>query len=218
MKLLDAFCGAGGAAVGYARAGFTVTGVDHAPQPHYPYDFIQADALEYVREYGHLFDAIHASPPCQAYSQATKCWAAINGKRGYADMVAATRDALRETGKPYIIENVVGAPLLSPVRLCGVYFGLKVYRHRLFESNLLLFQPDHHPHPETVPLAGRGASAGGYISVAGHFSDVAAARAAMGISWMTGAELSQAVPPAYTHHLGTQLAWHLQPRARMEAS
>ena len=209
-RLLDLFSGAGGAATGYHRAGFDVTGVDIKPQPRYPFKFVQGDALEYVAEHGYEFDAIHASPPCQAYSSATKCWSGVEGASKHPDLVGAMRIILKPFGKPYAIENVPGAPLLNPVILCGVYFGLKVYRHRLFESNVMIFQPDHQRHSETVPRAGRGASAGGYISVAGNFADVAAARAAMGIDWMTRDELSQAIPPAYTEYIGEQLLWHLE--------
>jgi DNA (cytosine-5)-methyltransferase 1 len=211
LRGLDLYCGAGGCSEGYARAGFEMTGVDLYPQPRYPYPFVLADALEYVAEYGHEYDFIHASPPCQRHSQASKCWNPDVLER-HPEMIAATRRALQATGRPYVIENVPGARLhmLSPVTLCGVMFGLKVYRHRLFESNMLLSGAPHLPHPERVPLAGRGASAGGYISVAGNFADVRAARAAMGIDWMTRDELSQAIPPAYTEHIGRQLLWHLE--------
>ncbi len=211
LRGLDLYCGGGGCSVGYARAGFEMVGVDLWPQKNYPYEFVQADALEFVRAHGREYDFVHASPPCQAHSQATKCWSGVNGKREHPDLIPATRAALRATGKPYVIENVPGARkhLLHPVTLCGTFFGLKVYRHRLFESNLLLWQPEHTTHPERVPLAGRGASEGGYISVAGNFSDVRAARLAMDIDWMSRDELSQAIPPAYTQYIGHQLRWHL---------
>ena len=143
MRLLDLFSGAGGAAMGYHQAGFAdIVGVDMAPQPRYPFAFVQADALTYVAEHGHEFAVIHASPPCQAYS-ALKHLA----KAGHPELVEATREALQATGKPYVIENVVGAPLKWPLLLCGTMFdlqtpcGAQLRRHRLFESNLLLLSP-----------------------------------------------------------------------------
>lgn len=202
MRLLDLFSGAGGAARGYQEAGFHVTGVDIKPQPRYAGDvFIQADALEYVAAHGQEYDAIHASPPCQAYS-ITK---SIHVGHQYPDLVAATRQALIAIGKPWIIENVPGAPLKWPVMLCGTMFGLTLYRHRLFESSHLLLVPMHGEHPEECPKVGYGASPGGYMTVAGHFSGMAQAKRCMGIDWMTRAELAQAIPPAYTQHLGIQL-------------
>ena len=141
---------------------------------------------------------------------ATKAWARRNGGREYPDQVSATRDALVSSGKPYVIENVPGAPLVDYVVLCGVAFGLKVYRHRLFESNLFLMVPPHHRHPEPMTRSGRGATPSGYISVTGNFADVGAGRRAMGIDWMTRNELSQAIPPAYTEHIGRQLLRHLE--------
>ena len=108
-----------------------------------------------------------------------------------------------------MIENVPGAPLIECITLCGVAFGLKVYRHRLFESSEWLWSIPHHRHPEPMVLSGRGATPGGYISVVGHFSNIAAARAAMGIDWMIRKELSQAIPPAYTRFVGEQLAVQL---------
>lgn len=201
-RLLDAYCGAGGATRGYQMAGFHVTGVDIKPQPRYVGDaFVQADALDYIREHGHEFDAIHASPPCQKYSAMTVCRPGAE----HPDLVAATRDVLDAAGLPWVIENVPGAPLNTTIELCGSMFGLKVHRHRLFESSQLLMQPPHLPHAGRTGRAGRGASADGWISVAGHFSDVAAARLAMGIDWMTRDELSQAIPPAYTNFIGAQL-------------
>jgi DNA (cytosine-5)-methyltransferase 1 len=124
----------------------------------------------------------------------------------HADMIATTRELLRDLGKPYVIENVPGAPLECPITLCGTMFGLKVYRHRLFESNLLLLQPPHVPHRDKMPKGGtRGAGAispKGFITVCGHFSNVDYARKAMDIDWMVRDELSQAIPPAYTKFVG----------------
>lgn len=206
MKLLDLFCGAGGAGEGYRRAGFDVTGVDMRPMPNNPHTFIQADAIDYVREHGHEYDAIHASPPCQAYSVTRN----IGHEVEYPDLVEPTREALQATGKPYVIENVVGAPLQTGIILCGAMFGLKVYRHRLFESSVLLFQPPHPRHTETIGKAGRGPNPNGWMSVSGNIVNPAAGRAAMGVDWwMTRNELSQAIPPAYTEYIGRQLIQYI---------
>ena len=211
-RLLDLYSGAGGAAVGYHRAGFDVVGVDHKPQKRYPYRHVVADALEYVAEHGHEFDAIHASPPCQGYSRMRHLpW--LRG-RTYPLLIDATRAALRATGRPWIIENVEDAPL-DGVRLCGTMFGLKVYRHRLFESSVLMFQPQHRPH-RVVIGAGRNLNdrrdvhPDGWMSAAAHGKGYRRAMgAAMGIDWMTREELSQAIPPAFTAYLGAQLLWQL---------
>lgn len=204
MRLLDLFCKAGGASMGYHRAGFDVTGVDIEPQPRYPFAFVQGDALAYVAAHGHEYDAIAASPPCQAFTRLT------NVQQGpYPDLVAATRGALAATGRPYVIENVPGAPLIEPIMLCGTMFGLKVYRHRLFECSFFLLSPPHGRHRARFPHAGRGPSEDGWISVAGNFIGAEAARAAMGIDWMVRNELAQAIPPAYTAFIGAALWCHL---------
>ena len=204
-RLLDLFSGAGGAAMGYYRAGFRVVGVDHRPQPHYPFEFHQADALEYLAEHGAEYDAIHASPPCQFVTRASQQWR-VAGKV-YPNLIPSTREAIRTTGKLYIIENVMGAPLLAPIMLTGGMFGLRVKRDRLFETN---FRVAPIPQPKQQgpavkmgrPFDARG---GGSFYPVGHFSGVAEAREAMGIGWMTGAELTQAIPPAYTEYIGRQL-------------
>src|SRR5690554_2039294 len=121
-RLLDLFSCAGGAGVGYARSGFDVVGVDNKPQKHYPFEFHQDDALRYLAEHWEEFDAIHASPPCQVYS-ATKH--AHAGAGNHPDLLEPTREAVRATGLPYVIENVEGAPLLDPLTLCGSEFGLR---------------------------------------------------------------------------------------------
>lgn len=205
-KLLDLFCGAGGAGMGYHRAGFEVTGVDLSPQKHYPFKFVQADALDYVAQYGWMYDAIHASPPCQAHSKARRL-AGANAKE-HLDLIPQTRFWLRTLGLPYIMENVQGSTLKDTVELCGAQFGLKVYRHRYFESSIYIMQPKHYPHHDKTPPAGRGRSPKGFISIcSGGITGVSQAErfAAMGIDWMTNAELSQAIPPAYTEYLGRQL-------------
>jgi DNA (cytosine-5)-methyltransferase 1 len=137
MKLLDLYCGAGGAAMGYHRAGFEVVGVDINPQKHYPFEFHQGDAIEYLREQGKEFDVIHASPPCQRYSKSVK---KIN-RKNHPDLIFNTRTQLITSCRPYIIENVPGSPLINPIVLCGTMFGLDVKRHRLFESNAILTNP-----------------------------------------------------------------------------
>lgn len=214
MKLLDLFCGAGGASMGYHCAGFEVVGVDIAPQPRYPFEFIQADALPYLVDHWREFDAIHASPPCQAHSALSKIWIARMGAAAWSakhpDMIPDTRRLLAATDKPWIMENVPGAPMIAPVMLCGTFFGLKVYRHRLFESNRLLLVPAHTPHRDNCPAVGLGLSQRGFISITGHggFGFPGGweyAKRAIGIDWMSRAELSQAIPPAYTEYLGQQL-------------
>ena len=213
FKLLDLFCGAGGAAQGYHLAGFEVVGVDIAPQPHYPFEFYQANALEYVAEHGREFDVIHASPPCQAYCSFRRLNEALGRDQSrHPDLIAATRAALRATGsKVYVIENVPNAPLIEPILLCGEMFGLRVFRHRLFEVNRFLLAPPHPRHPRgSTTNAYRGVSAFVYgathISVAGNNFRLGDAKAAMGIDWdVTRREISQMIPPAYTRWLGGRL-------------
>lgn len=208
FRLLDLFCGAGGAAMGYHRAGFEVVGVDIKPQPRYPFEFHQADALEYCIEHGHEFDAIHASPPCQRYSIATH----VQGNRErHPDLVGPTRDVLAMSGKPWVIENVPRAPLDNPIMFCGTMFGLQVFRHRLFECSFRISPPVHERHKGTC-MSHRWHGehwddlSGGYVTVCGGGNcRVATARKAMGIEWMTKRELNQAIPPAYTEYIGKQL-------------
>jgi DNA (cytosine-5)-methyltransferase 1 len=206
MKLLDLFCGAGGAAAGYWQAGFQVHGVDQKPQPRYPFPFTQADALEYLASVKTgEFALIHASPPCQAYSTAT----AARHRGRHPDLVGPVRDALVKLGTPWVIENVPGAPMNYHVTLCGTMFGLRVYRHRRFETSHLVWQPSHPEH--RVKAGGHKAQrqrkahylAGGFVTITGHVGTYCGP--AMGIGWMTGAELTQAIPPAYTRWLGEQL-------------
>lgn len=199
---LDLFCKAGGTSVGYHQAGFRVTGVDIAPQKNFPLDFIQADALEYVMAHWHEYDFIAASPPCQKYSRLT---ASAPSQNEHPDLIAAVREALIYSGKPYVIENVVGAPLRNPIMLCGQMFGLMTFRHRLFESNIPLTAPEHEPHRLKAPKTSRVPKHGEVWSFYGHFSGVKEANLAMGIGWMTQAEMAQAVPPEYTRYIGRQI-------------
>ena len=203
-KILDLFCKAGGAGVGYNRAGFDVTGVDIEPQKRYPFEFVQDDALDYVAENGHLYDLIHASPPCQAYTKLVK---GLYKDREYPDLVEATRRALKATGLPYVIENVPGAPLENPLMLCGTMFGLLTIRHRLFETNPVIWWPPFScAHVRKTAKQGRKPNRETeYITVTGCFSDAEFGRVAMGIDWMVRAELTQAVPPAFTQWIGEQM-------------
>jgi DNA (cytosine-5)-methyltransferase 1 len=207
VRLLDLFCGAGGCSVGYHRAGFTeIVGVDHKPQPRYPFRFVQADALEYLAKHGGEFDAIHASAPCQRYTVGRK----IHDSGGrHPDLVVPTRELLVKTGVFWTMENVVGAPLECPALLCGLMFDLRVIRHRLFETNFLLLTPAHPMHPKgdlTGSCKGYSTGANGYVTVAGNNFVRTAGAKAMGIDWMkTRYELAQAIPPAYCEFVGRQL-------------
>ena len=204
MRLLDLYCGAGGAAMGYYRAGFTdIVGVDNKPQPRYPFEFTQSDALEYLERHGTEFDVIHASPPCQAYSTSSKQWR-LSG-RSYADLIEPTRILLKDIGRPYVIENVGGSPLIDPVLLVGTMFGLLVNRPRYFECS---FPVDFILQPAPIGQAKMGRPPrfdGDFIQPVGHFSGVEYASDAMGIDWMGQKELAQAIPPAYTEWIGKQL-------------
>lgn len=204
--ILDLFCGAGGASEGYVQAGFDVVGVDIYPQPHFPCgQFVQDDALNYLSG-GRLsrFAAIHASPPCQAYSKAQRI-----RDREHPDLIGATRDLMVASGLPYVIENVEDARpwLRAPAMLCGAMFpGLRVYRHRLFETAGFRFDVPAHPkHVARQTKMGRPPQPGEFLHVVGNFSGVREARAAMGIDWMTRNELREAIPPAYTRCIGQQL-------------
>ena len=204
-RLLDLFCGAGGCTRGYQLAGFEVTGIDLFAQPRYCGDaFFRQDALECLAQHGREFDAIHASPPCQAYTPLR----ALAPEKSYPDLVAVTRAALLVIGRPWVIENVPGAPLIEPITLCGAMFdGLRVYRHRLFESSERIVPPDHQRHTARVAWGRdrkrRYQEGGWFASITGDVGTYCGD--AMGIDWMNGNELSQAIPPAYTHHVGHQL-------------
>lgn len=205
-RLLDLFCGAGGAAMGYYRAGFDIVGVDLEPQPLYPFSFIRADAMTYPLD---GFDVIHASPPCQAYCPLSAIRAAAKMR---PRLIEPIRERLIAAGSAYVIENVGGAPLQG-VLLCGSVFGLRVRRHRLFESNVHLWAPaPRHQHAKqgrTVGVYGHQGSGslrprkhGGSFIRAVNAAD---AGDALGIDWMPWKSLTQAIPPAYTEFIGKQL-------------
>ncbi|MFQ5503099.1 MAG: DNA cytosine methyltransferase [Phycisphaerae bacterium] len=214
-RLLDLFCGAGGAAVGYHRAGFDeIVGVDVERQPNYPFTFVQADALGWDDWEG--FDLIHASPPCQAYSRMRHLpWLK---DRDYPDLVPPTRRLCQSQDVPWVMENVEDAPMakqptlrgLHGVVLCGQMYGLPIFRHRIFESSFAISQPGHPVHPPTGNtgrlINKRRQNRGTILTIAGHSSGWTPEeqRAAMGIPWMTRDELTQAIPPAYTEYIGRE--------------
>lgn len=233
-KLLDFCCKAGGASMGYHMAGYEVTGVDIEPQPNYPFDFHQDDFTKITRaqarKIGARYDAIAISPPCQGYS-VTKTLTTTE----YPKLLPEARQLCEWTGLPYVIENVIGAPLVEPVQLCGSSFGLRVRRHRIFESNAPLcgvecehgWQNRHKPYvssqngrrgnPSTgiITSAGRthftgtisvyGKGDGSFLGSRKEHSQTEIWRVAMGIDWMNLPELAEAIPPAYTLHLGRQI-------------
>lgn len=198
MKLLDLFCGAGGCAKGYSQAGFDeIIGVDIAPQLRYPFRFIQDDALDFLDQADlNDFDLVHASPPCQLFT-----FGNVGRETNHIDLITPTRAALEERGIDYVIENVIGAPLRNPVMLDGIMFGLKVIRKRLFETNWPLEQPEKRrtsaraDKHELSTVAGKGGN-GPY--------NLFTWSLAMQISWMTMAEITQAIPPAYTKYIGKE--------------
>jgi DNA (cytosine-5)-methyltransferase 1 len=230
-RLLDLFCGAGGCSEGYHRAGFEVVGVDIKQQKHYPFEFHQEDALTYPLD---GFDVVHASPPCQRFSVLRRGrWQ----DRDHADLLSPTRQRLVDSKKLFIIENVPGSPLINPIVLCGTMFGLEtkhgsqLRRHRLFETSFPVFldmvcnhkrgasvigvygggqHPQRRKIPATIGVYGHtgGSSKRDYLDFSCFTTQDR--RDAMGINWMTGAELSQAIPPAYTEFIGKQLIRFLE--------
>lgn len=207
--------------MGYYRAGFEVVGVDIKPQPHYPFEFHRADALEYCAAHGHEFDAIHASPPCQGYSALR----ALHANREYSNLIPATRLALRASGRLWVIENVerARAHLIAPAMLCGTMFnlgtdGAELRRHRLFETQgfFVLTPSCNHWASRVIGIYGGHGRDRRVITVVGHTGGRSTRlgtngfnrhqrNEAMGIDWMTQAELSQAIPPVYTEYIGAQL-------------
>lgn len=222
-RILDLFCGAGGAGMGYHRAGFEVVGVDIHPQPNYPFEFMQIDCRKVMQDFRWIadeFDAVHASPPCQAHSDLQR-----QSKIEYVDLVPSCQTWLHATGLPYVIENVEGAPLVDPVVLCGTMFpGLRVIRHRLFETNWPLTAPAHGKHPLVFTHDKRKAHYGqldqdtAFVQVTGGGNATVANKLdAMGVDWMTGREVNQAIPPAYTEWIGRQLLAQVPGRGQVAA-
>ena len=211
-RLLDLFCCQGGAAMGYHRAGFDVVGVDNVAQPRYPFEFHQADALEFLTEHGDEFDVWHGSPPCQDHSTLRS----RAGEHGTGWLLGATLERFEASGRPWVVENVMGAAMGSDLTLCGSMFGLRVYRHRKFRIGdvPMLAVPPHPKHRvrTSTKTRMRGWDAGLNISVTGDIGTTIGGPA-MGIDWMTGDGLSQAIPPAYTEFIGEQLMQHLRERA-----
>lgn len=206
LKALDLFCGAGGASMGLARAGFEVSGIDTNERLNYPFKFIVGDVMQWLEWTSFIqhFDLVWASPPCQRYTRMQKIRA-----REHPDLIGPVREKLQRIGVPFVIENVIGAPLNFPVMLCGAMFGLRMYRHRLFEASFPL-QPKEHPrHTERTEKAGRLPKDGGFISVAGHFPGVGEVRRVMEVPWMRRDEIAQAIPPAYSEYIGKAAIAHL---------
>jgi len=228
-KLLDLFCGAGGTSMGYYCAGFAVYGIDNKPQPHYPFPFLQMDALEAMDRllrgegltfsngetlYLADFDADHASPPCQFHSVMTELQKAKGQYReDYKNLIPITRQLLLATGKPFVLENVdsksVRRDFDNPIRLCGSMFGLGVIRHRLFECNPFIFPPGH--YPEKHRIVSQRADYCCVVGMGGVWRKRNGSRrtedwmTAMDIDWMDRYGLTQAIPPAYTEYIGKYL-------------
>lgn len=220
--LLDLFCCAVGAGKGYHDAGFQVIGVDIDPQPRYPFTFFQGDAIEFAREFGHLFDVIHASPPCQTFSRTKTLH-----DNEHPDLVEDTRRALVDSGSPWVIENVVGAPLIDPIKLSGQHFNmvtedvdgvpLKLVRHRLFESSVDLAVPDEFHANRDIQTASIYGAGGGWTPKhrdnpdrrGGCIPHISVIKELLGIDWMSKHELSQSIPPKFTEFIGRQLLAHI---------
>lgn len=218
-RLLDLFCCAGGASVGYARAGFEVVGVDLDPQPDYPFEFHQGDALEYAIDHGHEFDAIVGSPPCQAHTSLTKG----NRKReawtdDHVDLIPQTRDVLTWLDRPFVIENVAGSTLRPDLTLCGLMFRLRVFRHRHFELGGWSWNGPRPIHPSH-----RGHRVAGWRHGVKHEGDMLAIygngggkgsvadwQEGLGIDWTSSRHhLAEAIPPAYAQYIGNGLMYHV---------
>ena len=221
MRILDLYCAGGGAAMGYARAGFIPVGVDINRQPNYPFPFIQGDAIRVLSEllYDEIgvevdgqmltirdFDAIHASPPCQRYTRKSANWGrARTSVIEHPDLLAPTRAALMQAEMPWVIENVPGAPIDAHLMLCGSMFGLKIQKHRLFESNVpLVLAPASCKHVGLYnPWQGPGRSAAKHREA----QDTPWLPQSGGASRAAGytGDVNNAIPPAYTEFIGKQL-------------
>jgi DNA (cytosine-5)-methyltransferase 1 len=210
--------------MGYHLAGFDVVGVDKDPQPGYPFDFVRGDAIALANDPGFMaqFDAKAGSPPCQLFTNCQK----IRGN-DHPNLVPGMREAFQRDGKPWVIENVVGAPLIDPVMLCGVMFpGLRTYRHRLFEASFTISLPANtdpddredcgRRHPYRTTKMGRAPQPGEFMHVVGNFSGAQQGREAMGIDWMPREKLREAIPPAYTEWIGRQLLAQVEAPQRPE--
>jgi DNA (cytosine-5)-methyltransferase 1 len=208
--LVDLYCCGGGAGMGLHRAGFNVVGVDKEKQPHYPFPFLQADVLELDVEWLASFDAIWASPPCQAHTRNAR-------QKGTAhlhpDLIAGTRELLEQTGRPWCMENVADAPLRADLMLCGSMFGLRIVRHRIFEvSGFEVEQPEHgQHHPDYITVTGHP---GGSSKRDGgrHFGGADEWREVMGIDWLPASKVKEAVPPAYSEFIGRAMGAALEMR------
>ena len=214
-RLLDLFCCAGGAGMGYLRAGFEVVGVDIDPQPNYPFEFHQGDAFAYLATHGHEFDVIHASPPCQGYTTMSAKHPTARGE--WPRLIPDIRAALIASSRMYVIENVAGArrDMIRPMKLSGGMFGLGVERPRLFESNISLVSKPFRKANPSVGVYGRHHD-GRRLWTRANGTELRAARTlvegrlAMGIGWMGWRELTEAIPPAYTKFIGAQLLEHVR--------
>lgn len=212
FKCLDLFCCEGGAGMGYHKAGWDVTGVDISVQPKYPFEFIQANALEFVEKHGSEYDFIHASPPCQHFTKYKNCRKDLHTR--YQNLIEPTRQALIKTKKPWVMENVVGAPLVNPITLCGSMFGLDVRRHRLFESNFPLpqikcnhaiWEPNRFPGGRSRERGGPRVKCRGTVEVGRWNIPIDVQKTAMGIDWISDLrKLSEAIPPSYTEWIAKQ--------------
>jgi DNA (cytosine-5)-methyltransferase 1 len=216
MRVLDLFCCQGGASAGYVNAGFDVVGVDLHPQPRYPWAFHQGDALDaledYLTEGDGSFAAVHASPPCQAFTKAQRI-----RDNDHPDLIAPIRALLLEHNVPYVIENVPGSPLIDPIELCGTMFGLRLYRHRLFETSFPVTAPLHGAHVHKQVKMGRAPKPNEFLQPVGNFSGAEAARVEMGMPWASRDGLREAIPAAYTEYIGKQLMTYLTSTTGMEA-
>lgn len=209
--LLDLFCGAGGAAAGYDRAGFDVVGVDIEPQPHYPFTFYQLDAMTFPLD---GFDAIHASPPCQKFTAYRRRGGGVGD--GYPDLIAPVRERLEASGVPWVMENVARSPVRPLVHLCGSSFGLDVQRHRWFETNVPMMSPPcaHGLQKPRFPCATNRTNLRRTVEIGVWRIPLPVQQAAMGgVDWMALDELTEAIPPAYAEYIGGQLLDYLTANA-----